>query len=700
MKQGVQKELWFRLLLCLAAFLVTVAAIFTGGYVNDTEVVEVGGIAGKRYVATRTIENKVATEAAQQAALEEIGVLYKMDPEVKEQTVAMVEQFFDDLNEVVAQIAKQEAEGAEPNFSQTLVLQIPMALTAEELQAYYELTESGRAQYEKELLEILNRAYEERITEENIDKMRETVETQMEDTLWQNALVRMGKDVLLAVLTPNLVVDEEAMVAAKEQKLAEVEPVMILKGQKIVDEGEVVTEEIYAILNELGLVNVSYGASLVPLVGGCGVVLLAFVAMYLFMATQQQRLLQEKSKVVLIFCAYILSLFFFCVTSNLTTYYLVPVSLFAMLVAILVRVKLAMILHLFVAVASLFVFNGSGDYLVYALMAGSFSALLIQYTTRRSRVFMAAVLTGLVHFASYVTVQLFFQKAMTIEIATEGAVAGGVGFLLLLLVVGSLPLWEAIFGINSQYRLMELANPANELMRRLMIETPGTYHHSLIVANLAETAAYDIFCNGTLARVGAYYHDIGKLYKPPYFSENQFGENIHDQLDPYISAKAIIEHVEQGVKLAQEHKIPPVIVDIIRQHHGTTLVKYFYVKSTKEKPEGETKEEDFRYKGPIPQFKESAIVMLADTVEAAVRSSINQGKTNADIEKLIDTLIKDKLGDGQLNDCRLDLKELESIKQSFLKVFNGMNHNRVAYPKEEEVKRALEQEEARKEEQP
>ena len=160
----------------------------------------------------------------------------------------------------------------------------------------------------------------------------------------------------------------------------------------------------------------------------------------------------------------------------------------------------------------------------------------------------------------------------------------------------------------------------------------------------------------------------------------------------------IIDHVEQGVELAKEHGIPPVIIDIIRQHHGTTLVKYFYVKSTKEKPEGETKEEDFRYKGPIPQFKESAIVMLADTVEAAVRSSLNQGKSASDVEALIDVLIKDKLNDGQLNDCRLDLKELDSIKQSFLKVFNGMNHNRVAYPKEEEVKRALAREEARKEE--
>ena len=301
MKQKVQKEKGFRLFLCLAAFLVTAAAIFTGGYVNDNEMVEVGGVAGKRYVAPRTIENRVATERVQQEALEEIGLLYKMDPEVKEQTEALVEGFFDDMNAAVAKLEAAEEAGEALNFEPDFVLQIPMAVTAEEMQAYYELTESGRAQFEKELLGILDRAYEERITAENLEKMRETVEMEVEDTLWQNALSRMGKDVLVAVLTPNLVVDEEAMAAAQEQKLAEVEPVMVLKGQKIVDEGEIVTEEIYTLLDDLGLVNISYAASLVPLVGGCGVVFLIFVAMYLFMTTQQQRLLQEKNKVVLIF---------------------------------------------------------------------------------------------------------------------------------------------------------------------------------------------------------------------------------------------------------------------------------------------------------------------------------------------------------------------------------------------------------------
>jgi putative nucleotidyltransferase with HDIG domain len=269
------------------------------------------------------------------------------------------------------------------------------------------------------------------------------------------------------------------------------------------------------------------------------------------------------------------------------------------------------------------------------------------------------------------------------------------------MVIGSLPLWEGVFGINTKFTLSELANPNNELMRRLMIETPGTYHHCLIVANLAETAAYDIYANETLAKVGAFFHDIGKLENPQCFSENQYNKNIHDDLDPYISAQMIMAHVKNGEMLADENHLPNAIRDIIEQHHGTTLVKYFYMKSAKESEKtGEpVNEKDFRYPGPIPQSKEAAIVMLADTVEAAVRSSISKGHDPDEVKELIDVLFKDKLDDGQLNDCRLDLKEIETIKNSFIKMFNGMYHHRISYPKQEDINatRKLEALKSRKE---
>ena len=693
-KFWLENKRWLHVLLTGMALLLTVAFVFTGGYVVDNEIVEVGAVSPQRYTAPRTIENRIATQRAQEEAIEQVGPLYKLDPEVESQAKEELTTFFADLDEAAKQIADQAGSGGVLDFNQELVLQIPTAVSPGELEAYYELTDSGKAQYQKEILEILERLYEEQITQENLETVRESARQAVAGMLWQSALQAMGQDALVAVLKPNLVLDEAAMEAAQTQKLAEVQPVMVLRGQTIVDEGEVVSEESYAILMDLGLINTGDNRNFIPLIGACAVVGLAFLAAGFYLSTQQRYLLSDWKKEVILFLCYLIGLLFFALTSSFTAYYMVPVSLFAMLAAVLLRPKLALAMHLFVAVASVFIFNGSGDYLVYALMAGSISALLMQYSNRRSRIIMVSVLAGLVHMAAYLAVQMFFTKGLTTDMAKEGLAAGGVGLFSVLLVVGSLPLWEAVFGINSQYRLVELANPTNELMRRLMIETPGTYHHSLVVANLAETAAYDLFLNGALARVGAYYHDIGKLYKPQYFSENQFGDNPHDQLDPYISAKVIIEHVEQGVKLAQEHHVPKVIIDMIRQHHGTTLVKYFYYKSAKEKPEGETKEEEFRYPGPIPQFKESAIVMLADTVEAAVRSSIGQGKSPDEVEQLIDSLFRDKLLDGQLDDCRLDLKELAAIKRSFLRVFNGMNHNRVAYPKAEEINAARQKEAA------
>jgi len=226
------------------------------------------------------------------------------------------------------------------------------------------------------------------------------------------------------------------------------------------------------------------------------------------------------------------------------------------------------------------------------------------------------------------------------------------------------------------------------VLRRLMIEAPGTYHHSLIVANLAETAAYEIGANTALARAGAYYHDIGKLKHPQMFSENQAGYNVHDDLSPETSAKIITQHPKNGVEMGLEYGLPRVIIDIIREHHGTGLVKYFYFKALKEYGADKVTEEEYRYQGTIPSSRESAIVMLADTVEAAVRSVLGKGQTLEEAEALVKTLMKDKLDDDQLDNSGLGIHELEIIRKAFIKVFHGMYHERVAYPKQEEIAEA------------
>lgn len=267
-----------------------------------------------------------------------------------------------------------------------------------------------------------------------------------------------------------------------------------------------------------------------------------------------------------------------------------------------------------------------------------------------------------------------------LDVIKKTGYAGAGSVLAAILTIGFLPLFESMFDIVTVIKLLELSNPNNPLMRKLLMEAPGTYHHSVLVANLAELAAEAVGGNPVLARIAAYYHDVGKTKRPYFFKENQTGkENPHDKISPNLSTLIITSHVKDGLEMAKENNLPKVIQDIIQQHHGTTLVKYFYytAKNNAENPE-EIKEEDFRYMGPIPQFKESGIIMLADGVEAAVRSIPDP--TKGKIEEMVNNIIKDKLNTGQLDDCDLTLKDLDKIRESFLKSLNGIYHQRIEYP--------------------
>ena len=236
-------------------------------------------------------------------------------------------------------------------------------------------------------------------------------------------------------------------------------------------------------------------------------------------------------------------------------------------------------------------------------------------------------------------------------------------------------------------RLIELSNPNHPLLKKILTEAPGTYHHSIMVANLAESACEAIGANGLLARVGCYYHDIGKTIRPKFFIENQMNiENPHDRLPPEASKNIIMSHVTDGAELLRKHRLPKEIVDIAEQHHGTTLLKYFYYK-VKQSGEDVT-EDEYRYPGPKAQTKESAIVGIADSVEAAVRS-LSQ-PTPEQIEELVRKIISDRLQDNQFNECDLTFKELEKVTNSLCESLKGIFHSRIEYPEmtEQKVKHA------------
>ena len=250
------------------------------------------------------------------------------------------------------------------------------------------------------------------------------------------------------------------------------------------------------------------------------------------------------------------------------------------------------------------------------------------------------------------------------------------------LVVGLLPVLESLFHVMTDITLMEYMDPNNDLLRRLSIESPGTYQHCLVVGSLAEAAAQAIGANGLFCRVATLYHDIGKLFNPHYFTENQLGGfNIHQLLTPIESAQVIIAHVVEGEQLARQHGLPQTFIDVIREHHGTTLVYYFYAKQV-EHAGGDVDavdEAQFRYPGPTPRTKESAIIMIADTVEAASRSL---DEVNEEIlTELVDRLIAEKEEEGQFDNCLLTFEELGIVKRTIVKTIGVTRHMRVKYPK-------------------
>lgn len=671
--------------LMIAAIVITLLSITTGSYIQEKENVQIGSIATKKYIAPADTVDTVATEKLKEAARESVSPLYKHNPEIEEESIQAVSEYFNELDEMLKKY--DEGESID-NLLKATSFKLPVALSYTQYVTYNSLSTQEREEFISDIQEIIQYVYDQGVTGDTKEKADELASERINSLDWNTNLKEMAITIMSGAITPNLVLDEESMEAAREKKASEVSNVIIKKNQKIVDEGEVITQDIYDKLVLLNLIDNEAVNNFIPLAGSVIITLLIFFCVAIYFISQRKYAVYHTNEMLMLFFIYVITVIILRFTANITNFSIIPTVIFAMLISILIDTKIAVIFNVFLSIVGTFIFNGDMQYALYFVITGTFAALFMQYTDKRNRIIIVAFGVALVNFVTRFALGLFFQNGFNNSILTDSITAGVVGIFSLIITIGSLPLWEAVFEANTTIKLLELANPNNELLRRLMIEAPGTYHHSLMVANLAERAALDIGANATLARVGAYYHDIGKLKYPLYFSENQMGENPHDNLEPHSSAKIIIQHVKAGIELANEKRLPKSIKSIIREHQGTTLVKFFYVKAIKQYSDEGVDELDFRYKGPIPQSRESAIVMLADTVEAAVRSILKGGNDIGAAEKIIKTLIKDKFDDGQLNESDLKIKDLDIIKNSFVKVFEGMYHDRVAYPKTEEIKKA------------
>jgi len=361
---------------------------------------------------------------------------------------------------------------------------------------------------------------------------------------------------------------------------------------------------------------------------------------------------------------------------------------FAMLIKIFTNSQISLVLTVILALSS-YTFNNT-DSIIFTvdLSAGIISIFSLAKFQQRMDIAKAGILISIVNVVMILSLDLIRTEKLFTNISVEMLWGLGSGIFCAIVAIGSLSYLETLFGLVTNFKLFDLGNPSHPLLKNLMMNAPGTYQHSIVVGNLAEAAAEAVNADALLTKIGAMYHDIGKMKRPYFFIENQLNENQHSKISPRLSALVIIGHVKEGIELAEENKIPSVIADFIPMHHGTMLVSYFFhqAKQMEENPE-DVLEEDFRYPGPKPQTKETAILMLADATEAAVRSISKP--TVEQIQKTINKIIKARLDDGQLAESPLTLVDLEKISLSFLRILQSLYHSRIEYPSEEKIMKSL-----------
>ncbi|MGF1484443.1 MAG: HD family phosphohydrolase [Opitutales bacterium] len=376
-----------------------------------------------------------------------------------------------------------------------------------------------------------------------------------------------------------------------------------------------------------------------------------------------------------------------------TVPYLVTVALGPMILTMMIGSAPAVLLAILLSAFNAMMQGNSMEVLIVSLLSSLMAVMFSREVRQRARVIRAGLASGAVTAVSAVALGLFQEELAPVLIAYQVGASLGVGILTGILVVGILPYLENLFHYITDITLLELTDYNHPLLRRLQMVAPGTYHHSLMVANLSERAALDIGCNPLVCRASSLFHDAGKMVKPDYFIENQHpGENPHEEKNPSMSALIIKSHVKEGVEMARQAKLPLLMVDIIQQHHGTTLIRYFYEKARSQQsqtrlpipeaagvhPSDDLDEAGFRYDGPRPRFKESGIIFFADAVEAASRTL--KKVTAQSIEELIDRIFADRIEDGQLDECPLTCREINLIKRSFTFTLLNMMHARVEYP--------------------
>ncbi len=665
-------------LLALALFVILAAPIMPG-QLN----LKVGDVASDDIRAPRSVSfiSDSQTAAARDAAAAGVQPVYAPIAPVADIKARQLAAYDGLVSEVSAVLGRRDAGDLTPGESAAETLRRTATdLTmsqAEQLAAmptaeWQAVNEAGRT--------VLDAVYGGAVKEDELSNVRQQVRNNITEDLPQQDRELAG-DLAAAKVAPTIQISDAATKEARDVAAAAVAPVNvdIAEGKVVVRDGDQVTTEQMEALSALGLTESAGNA---PAMAGNALIAALIAGLLVgFLWRFDPEVWYRNRSLLLFMLALLVTAVALRIAADRTLWaFVVPASASILLIGLLLGGPSGAAITVALAVLSGVMNHGSLEPMVYVLAGGAVS---LQATVRAERLnafVRAGLLLALTNIAVIVAFGLIEQR--DVAALLQGIAAGGInaGFAVVL-AVGSFAMLGNLFGIMTVFQLLELANPSSRLLRRLLLETPGTYHHSVMVGNLAERAAETIGANPLLARVAAYYHDIGKMKNPLAFIENQAGaHNIHDDLTADTSARIISSHIRDGIDLGYEHGLPVKIIGFIPQHHGTSVMSYFYGKALREVGGREdlVDRDLYRYPGPKPQSPEAAILMLSDGVEASVRSL--DEKDEASIRAMVDRIVDARVEDGQLDDAELTLKNIRQIKEAFVQQLLGMYHQRIKYP--------------------
>jgi cyclic-di-AMP phosphodiesterase PgpH len=690
---------FFRVLLFLILGFVLYLAMFSNVKPEKLDL-DLFEVADQTVRSPTTVEDRASTEKLRNEVLKEVDSVYSQNKEIAQNRIDLTTSIFQSALEVVEE-SKENNDKDNKTQSEKPTIHDQVASLKEKLtenetkeisdQTFITLIQAskGELMIAKDLtVTAISKVMSKEIPADEVENYKKSLEEQLKLSSLSSGLKRAAIELGRYAVVQNVFYDQVATEAERQRKIENIEPVRILQGQIIVEEGQLVDQDIFRQLKLVGMLESE--TAFQPFMGLTLIILIMLVAIYYSFYELRVTPETKQSYLLLFSIIFILSIMIMKMVSLFQQFdyaeigYIFPATMGALLIKILMDEKLSIVFTIISAICGSIIFNqevaGTLNITVgiYILCSGIAGILILSRQNHRSKILKAGLFVSAVNLVVILAL-MFIQNGQYsgLDYGFYLIVALVSGISSSVLTIGLLPFFEASFGILSTMRLIELSNPNHPLLRKILTEAPGTYHHSVMVANLADAACEAIGANGLLARVGCYYHDIGKTKRPQFFIENQMNiENPHDRLPPQTSVNIIVAHATDGAEMLKKHRMPKEIVDIAEQHHGTTLLKFFYHKATKNGQDA--KEVDYRYPGPRAQTKESAIVGIADSVEAAVRS-MSQPSVEQ-IESIIRSIISDRLQDGQLNECDLTLKEIDMVAHSLCETLKGIFHSRIEYP--------------------